>query len=338
MKKFHRAIFFTKVPLGGYYQYKDLFQIFPADLEDMPKSKLQKHFPNILEFWTSEDDKKTVSSGMEEYEDLLDGHQEIAAFIVKANSILDLLSGFTNYRFFRYDDSSGNWGMPILNDEPTDEEANGWSSKWCLQLFNFPKLPAQLRIEKFSDIKLPVLKRIEHLEYFLKYPNIDDDRTKEILFPETIDKLFDSYFSLQSNEKHIIDSAVSYSVSAIDLLHKKKTLSLLSSFTSLETMVNLEYIKSVPEKCECCGQQKFSIAKKFREYLLKYIGNSEVNKRKFNSYYKLRSKIVHTGIRLKTELLFSTTPVPEKEDELITRMEILQIGKLAITNWLLKRS
>ena len=57
-------------------------------------------------------------------------------------------------------------------------------------------------------------------------------------------------------------------------------------------------------KCEECGQQKYGVSRKFREYLLKYIGDSPNNKRKFNNYYSLRSKIVHTGRQLKTELLF----------------------------------
>ena len=56
MKEFHNTIIFTKVPLEGHLRYKDLFQIYPADLAGMPKSVLQKHYPVILEYVTTEKD------------------------------------------------------------------------------------------------------------------------------------------------------------------------------------------------------------------------------------------------------------------------------------------
>lgn len=37
MKYFHRAIFFTKVPIGGFFTYKDVFQVLLAEhLENIP--------------------------------------------------------------------------------------------------------------------------------------------------------------------------------------------------------------------------------------------------------------------------------------------------------------
>lgn len=70
MREYNRAIFFTKVSLGGYYKYKDIFQIFPADLENMPKSAFQKHYPNIIEFWISDEDEVPFPTELENLKDL----------------------------------------------------------------------------------------------------------------------------------------------------------------------------------------------------------------------------------------------------------------------------
>lgn len=331
MKEFHRAIFFTKSPLDGHYKYKEIFQVFPCDMENLPISKAQKHYPNILEFWTT--DEEVVKSPIE-FEGLQELFDRTATVLTKQDRILALLTTFTNNLFFRYTDISGSWGIPLLSDDP-GEEANTWSSKWCINMYYFPDLPRQFKIDSFTDQKIPDIKRIPHREFYTYEPNLDSDSQKEIILPSSIDELFDAYFSLEPTIASFLDTACSYTVSAIELHYSKKTLSLLASFTAMETMVNLEYKDSEAERCEACGQLKFSVSRKFREYLLKYIGDTANNKKKFNNYYSIRSKVVHTGRQLKTELLFADVPEDEKKSELLTRIGILQLGKLAITNWLL---
>ncbi|MBO6524249.1 MAG: hypothetical protein JJ971_10520 [Balneolaceae bacterium] len=331
MREYHRAIFFTKAPLGGYYKYKDYFQIFPCDLENRPVTEAQRHFPNILEFWTSKDEKIKSPIEFEGLEELFD---LTARTLTKQDNILALLTAFTNNIFFRYTDLGGNWGIPLLKDNP-GKEANTWSSKWCYNMYHFPDLPRQMKITQFSEQKIKSIKRVNHQLFYTYKPNLDSDIESDILFPETIDLLFDSYYSIEQEAASYIDVACSYIVSAIELHYSKKTLSLLSSFTAMETMVNLEYKDDKPEQCDTCGQLKFSVSRKFREYLLKYIGDSQGNKKKFNNYYSIRSKIVHTGKQLKTEKLFADVPEDEKQTELVTRIEILQISKMAIANWLL---
>jgi hypothetical protein len=331
MKKFYKLPFFTKVPLGGYYKYKDVFQIFPADFDNMPKSKLQRHFINILEYWTTEDELKPIPGEFEG----IDPYSEYVAIATKKDKFLALLTAFTNNIFFNYTNTSGSWGIPVLSEDLKSEEINSWKSIWCMPYFHWPELPDQLKIKDFTVQRIESIKRVDHKIFYTNDPNLDYSSKENIVFPSSIDEIIDAYFILDSTMMGILDSAISYTVAAMDLKESKKTLSLLASFTSVETMVNLEYKELIAEKCTTCGQLKYSVARKFREYLLKYIGHSEKNKKKFNSYYSLRSKIVHTGCQLKTELLFADVPAKEKEEELITRIEILQIGKLAITNWLL---
>lgn len=99
MKEFHIAIFFTKAPLGGYYRYKDEFQIFSCDMENMPVSKLQKYHTNILEFWTTEDEIIKTDFEFEELQEQMD---KTAMVILTQDKILALLTAFTNNLFFKY--------------------------------------------------------------------------------------------------------------------------------------------------------------------------------------------------------------------------------------------
>lgn len=338
MKKFERAIVFTKVPLGGYYRYKDVFQIFPATFTNMPDNPYKRHYPNILEYWFTDDEKIIRET---EYENLKELYTLTATTITKQDKFISLLNAFTNNRFFKYPNNGGVWAVPVLFNEETKEisdEMNFSSAQWCSEDFYFPTLPSQLQITEFTSLNLSKVMKLPHGLFYTFNPDLDNDRTKSIVFPTSFDTILDSYFSLKKETMSIVDSAIGYNVAAIELLEKKRTLALLSSFTAMETMVNLEYHDKQSKPCEKCGQMKFSVAKKFRNYLLNYIGDSIENKKKFNSYYSLRSKIVHTGMRLKAETLFSGFSKEELSDEYITRIEILQIGKLAIANWLIKNN
>lgn len=338
MKSFHKSIFFTKAPLGGYYRYKDVFQIYPANLDGMPKSKLQRHFPNIIEYWTVPEEKISFSfSDVDDSDEYFAGLRSLTATtITKQEKVLNLLSAFTNNQFFRQANPEGMWGMPILSDDP-GVDANSWESKWCWEMYFFPGMPQQLKIDEFTRHVFKPISTTQYPDYYYEYPHLDSDRTKEVTFPSIMDKLLDAYFSLEFDLQKSVDSAISYTVSAIELSDRRKTLSLLSSFTSLETMVNIEYDGVKIDKCEACGQPKFSVSRKFREYLLKYIGSSDTNKKKFNSFYSLRSKLVHTGRQLQTETLFAEVEKETQYAELVTRIEILQLGKLGIVNWLYAR-
>lgn len=248
-----------------------------------------------------------------------------------------MLTAFSNNLFFRYTDHNGTWGMPLLIEEP-GEEANTWSSKWCYNMYHFPDLPRQMKIAEFTQQKIPEIQKVNHGLFYTFKPNLDAEIESNIVFPLTIDRLLDSYYSRGQEITAFIDTACSYIVSAVELLYSKKTLSLLSSFTAMETMINLEFKSDKPDKCDTCGQLRFSVSKKFREYFLKYIGDSQSNKKKFNGYYSIRSKIVHTGQQLKTEKLFAHVPEDEQQNEVVTRLGILQLSKLAIANWLLKNA
>lgn len=333
MNRFQKTIIFTKTPLKKYFLYPNKFQIYPADLIGMPKSDFQEHYPVILEYVIEKDE---IIEPSQDDIGLKDLRTLTASTLTKQDEILNLLSLFTNHMFFRYYDLTGTWGMPILKDD-AGKEANTWSSKWNMKMFHWPELPEQLKIEEFTDVELKYepVEFIQFMKYYQANPNYDYYRDKEISFPDNIFLGLDSYYNLDTEVKKVLDTAISHTVSAMELRQYKKTLSVISAFTSIETMVNYENRDFKAEKCNECGQLQYKVSKKYRDYLLKYIGDNPNNKKKFNSLYSLRSKIVHTGMKFKTENLWTELAQEEKDEEFINQMEVIILSKMSITNWLL---
>jgi len=337
MRKFEKTIVFTKSPLSGLYKYADIFQIYPANLENLPKSKVQKHFPNILEYWTDSDDKVNIQTEISEFDNLF---SESATRIKKQDIITGLLSCFTNNLFFSYKNIEGSWALPI-SEENLGENANSWSSKWCHPRFDFPKLHEQLIISDFSNVDIKEVEyKKNHANYYLDEPNIDLDDRVAVVFPDTITLMFNSYFALNQKDKEVVGIAISHLISAVELMHYKKTLSLIASFTSLESLIDYEHKKYKdfkPAKCKECGQLQYKVSKKFRGFLLEFVVDSSENKKKFNSYYSLRSKIVHAGKQVKHERLFPEFSTEETEADFITQLEIIQLNRMAVTNWIISK-
>jgi hypothetical protein len=335
MRTYHRSIVFSKISMKGCFIYKDIFQLFPADdLDGIPTTKVhQKHHPLILEYWTEKDEITYVPSDFDELKDL---YSLTALTTTKQDIILSLLTTITNHVFFRYTEFIGNWGLPILKEDVHNDEVNAWESKWCLPLFVWKNFQKQLKIERFSQINYPNVDFIPHEDYYFNNPNFDYSFDKHITFPNTSIQILDSYYSQPKDILEVINSAISFSNSAMELRNSKKTLSLISAFTSIETLVNMEFENTQVDKCKDCGQLKYKISEKYRQFLFKYIGKSNTNKKKFNSYYSLRSKIVHTGQKLKTEKLFSYVSEEKSAEEFLNQIEIIQLAKLSIINWLIQ--
>jgi hypothetical protein len=131
-----------------------------------------------------------------------------------------------------------------------------------------------------------------------------------------------------------------------------KSLSFFSAVSAIETMVEYEY-KGEKIKYECgeckfliesdrtcnkCGRPKWGIAEKFREFLLKYISSSDDSRKVFNKIYSIRSKIAHTKYLIFNEHVFDLEK-NEKTDELFhLHMQSIQLARMSITNWLLKKN
>ncbi len=333
-KQFKREIVFTKIPLSGAIRYKDIFQMFPADLKGMPTTKIaHKHHPQILEYWYTNEELEQI--GVEElFSGLEDLHRLTSLSYRKTDLFLGLLTLITTNRFFSYQPDDSRWGWPLL-DENAGSAMNNLSSKWCFQWFMWPELPEQLKIEGFTDLT-SIHPRVLTWDYYYSHPNFDENIESQIKFSSITLQFFDAYFEMDEATKRVLDSAISSANAAMEFIHSRKKLALLSAFTAIETMVNFETKDFDPSKCEKCNQDVYKISARYRDFLLKYIGDSQANKKKFNKYYKLRSSIVHTGQGFKTEKLFSEVDEETKFQERLQISEVVMMSKLSIIFWTIK--
>ncbi len=329
LSRYHKLIFFTRTELKGAYIFKDIFQIYPIKGEGYPYSKIQKHFPNYIEVKTSPEDNLNIPTTYSELDKFI---SKFAPSIVKQDLILNLLTTCSNHLFFRYEDLNGIWALPVKSLIP--EDYNDAESIWCLPIYGAKKIFENNVIIKFSDIsKYNKIEQVKYSEYFLNDIDPDKEHSGPIKFANVIDAFLNSFFNLENELKPIVNQAMYHLRNGVELAESKKTLCLLSLFTSLETMVNLEYRDFKAENCETCGQQKFEISKKFRNFLLKYVSNNPKNKAKFNKLYSLRSKIVHSGEILNSEFLFSEASQETIAIENLKIVEVVQFCRLSIINW-----
>lgn len=180
--------------------------------------------------------------------------------------------------------------------------------------------------------------RVLPWNYYYTHPNFDENIGSQIKFANITLQFFDAYFKMDDATKKVLNSAISSANAAMEFMHTRKKLAILSAFTAIETMVNFETKDFEPSKCDKCNQDIFKISARYREFLLKYIGDSQANKKKFNSYYNLRSKVVHTGQDFKTEKLFSEVDEETKYQERLQIAEVVMISKLSIIFWTIKNT
>lgn len=333
-RRFQRDIIFTNLPMTFGFSYDDVFRIFPADLKGLPKTKMaHPHHPMILEYWFTDDELQKVSID-EMYEGIEDIHRMAYVTHNKKDLIMSLLSIVSTHSFFQYSSRDARWGFPILKDD-AGSETNTWSSKWCLEWFHWPERPEQLKISAFTSIELDLSNFIPWETYYQR-PTFDWNLEGKVFLPNLIKAFLDAYFTKNSQIRKVLDSAIASSNAAMEFMSSRKKLAALSAFTAIETMVELDSKDFVPSKCKECGQDIYKIAARYRSFLLKYIGDSDANKKKFNSYYSLRSKIVHAGQGFQTERLFSEVDQETKDKEYLQMAEIVVLSKLAILFWTIK--
>lgn len=108
----------------------------------------------------------------------------------------------------------------------------------------------------------------------------------------------------------------------VDLFESKRSVSLLSTISSIEGMAKLDVLKY--------GENKnLGACDSFLRYLKKFVaGRSED---KFRRYYAKRCEISHEGVLFLNDLdLYEQT----NDEDWKLRLEVQQIARLALYNWL----
>jgi len=350
--RYIKNIIFSQVEVTGIYRFKDEFQIYPLNIENAPNSIKTEHFPLIIEFKYDEEEVKEVKpfDGKDD-EDLNIMISNTSYQTNKLIEITNLLSAISNFRFFFYRNVAMSWTIPIP-DEITDEnraEINNSVSKWSGQFYYYKNMGNDLQINAFSNPDFKKIELIRRKDYYWYEPMYGDK--KEVDLPDNIDRVFEKYFTLPSDEKKICNSSLHQFSNGLDLFKTMKSLSFFSFVSCIETLVNFEFrndkvefecndcksIKSSTHTCNKCGKPIWGISSKFREFLFKYVANNIDAKKLYNKIYSIRSQITHTGFLLSGDN-FLDWDFSDKTEALNTKhAEVMQLCRRSVGNWLIHK-
>lgn len=246
--------------------------------------------------------------------------------------IRNLLSAITNYNFY-YPTAELLWFTEIPKGD-LQEEMNEQKSKVGMTLYWYPEMLKESIITKFTEIELPPIEFAKHPDCFA---NIDIDGTEEVKFPQYINEAILNFFALDEEARQVVNSAASLVCNGVELRVKMKSISFISFVSSIETMVNFEF-KDVPvENCKECGQPRYRVVKKFKDYLAKYASDSAAAKKQVDKIYSLRSTIAHTGLLLLGDNKIDWSDDVKQNEQWQAHLQAMQISRVSLTNWLLMR-
>ncbi|HAN17763.1 MAG: hypothetical protein A2X13_08415 [Bacteroidetes bacterium GWC2_33_15] len=342
MRTYHREIIFSDKELTKGFRYKDIFQIKPSNFEKQPKSTNIKIYPLLLEYWSDSDENPIVADP--KLQKIKDFVSRNANQLNKKQSILNLLTSITNFNFFYYGNGI-KWSIPF--PEEITDEFNNETSVESWDIYYYPKMADDLRITEFTEVDYESISLIKDY-YYYTHPDI----FSSITFPKSIEQILDSYYAVEGNKKKTIDAVLKLIKDGVEIFEKYKSLSFLSFISAIETLVDLEYyeenkmIEYSCEKCKSlssshfvcteCGNPIWAVSYKFKEFLKKYISDTNGSISKFNKIYNLRSKIVHSGSLMLGENNISVWEEPDKtKKEFIVHIETMQLSRLSLIKWLL---
>lgn len=335
---FCRNIIYTNAPLLKAYRYKDLFQLVPIFYASKaPFSHYASHFPAFLEYQIDNTTQEELicedilrECGIPE--DAIKKGRTLPQQSRIRREILYLLSALTNFHFFEYTSGEDCWGirtpMQNIKELSADErkEINNQTSHWTIRCYSYPTLKEDLRISDFTNCTSYYENREAPIFYFTNNPHLEGNT--EIKMPPYLDFVLDRYFSMGGDDRDCVRQCIGLLNDGIDLFDKKRSVSLLSIISSIEGMALLDFRKY--------GKAKYLRPQaRFLRYLRTYVaGNSE---EKFRRYYKKRCEIAHDGVLfLGDKDIYSD--LQHQNGDWLLRLEIMQVARLALYNWLRRKS
>lgn len=319
---FRQAVVLTRLPVTGWYRYRGLFQILPPK-DDFTKPKaMVGHHPLIFQWKYQAPQSVEKEPGQPEMPQWVHENDASGA---KAREIFLVLGVFLNSRLFEYQGKQS-WFLPL------DESHRGsMEPLWGQEFYTVKDFSSS--IDDLSDVDdIGEIARVESNTYFNRYAE-----TFDAVFdiPEDLDFLLDAYFGLDTNQRERFLSACALFEKGSELWGSHPSLSFIAFVSSLETLINLEHEDEEVKKCGECGQDRYRVTKKFRDFFAKYGSDSLEFKKYSMKIYQYRSKVVHTGE------LFVGEVIPERfgsHDRIFDddfRRSVTRTVRICIANWIL---
>lgn len=304
-ENFHRTIIFSNIPLSGYYRFKNIFQIRKGE-SNWPTSNqgLFQKKPIVLEYDSnyyrhfSSLYQKSPNPKTKEIEEPFrhfDFKKELFALLT--------LTGNANF----FENRKYNLSNKVLGED--------------------------YFIGNFIDYNLGQTINIENRNFREKY----NHSNQQLSFPTNIDLFFSKYFSLQGSYLSRFRMSLMLYYNSIDIRTYSPSMSFVALISAIENLVDFEgkINEFKIEKCSSCGQDKYKVSRRFKDFMIKYCENDS---KKFKGYltkiYSQRSDIAHLG-----ELLYNDYANTEYDFNGEDKVNTLKLFvRIALFNWIIKFS
>lgn len=330
-----KTIIFSDAPVLKGFRYRDRFQLVPFFYSGAaPMSKYAKHFPAFLEYEAEKmEEELSFESELKERgvsADVIKNGRYIPNQERVKREILQLLTCLTNYHFFSYDSSVAIWGVQLPSDNLDDispkelAQLDDAKSKWTLGCYRYPEMKKDLTINRYTQV-FDYYDTSSTTDYYTNNPGAW--LTPELSFPQYIEFCLDRYYASDEDVYKKIKHCLGLLADGIALFDTKRSVSLLSIVSSIEGMALMDYVMY--------GETKGLGAKnRFTRYLRRYVAGKSTEK--YEQYYAKRCSITHEGELFIGDLDVFSNP-EEQHKDLLLRLEIMQVARLALYHWLRRK-
>jgi len=317
---FKSFIMLTNANVTGKYRYRDKFQILPAP-DDFPRAPcLEAHHPCLLELkynFTPDPNKISLDKEVPDWIQRQDYETKLIHEIAR---LFDVFS----FSKFVFTQNNHSWTIRTDDDIAVAPE---WR-----QLSYFVN-GHKHEISEFTNSPVDQIEQIQTAKFYnfgARYTGSD------FSIPDLLSNIFDAYYSLESDDKNAFLRSAALFNNAIRIKSISASISFACFVSSIETLVDYHHKGVKIEKCKECSTPRYSVTRKFTDFLTQYSSESAELIRFYKQSYSQRSKILHAGA------LFTGEHIPvewAESDWEAYHMNsgIERVCRVAFANWILER-
>lgn len=311
----------TNANVTGKYMYGDIFQILPAP-DHFPRAPyVEAHHPCILEIkYNFVSDPSKRMPDQEEVPDWIQRQDH------EKRVIHEIVNLFGVFSFSKFVQTRGNHSWTIHTDDTMATKP-----EW--RQLSYSVSEHQHQISEFTNSPASQITEIDTQKFYdfgAGYMGSD------FSVPDMLSEILDSYYSLNQDNKDAILRSICLFNNAKRIKPISSSISFACFVSSIESLVDHIHKGVIIEKCKVCSTPRYSVTRKFTDFLTKYSSGSAELIQFYKKAYDQRSKILHAGA------LFLGEHIPagwSESDWAAYHMSsgIERICRIALANWILER-
>lgn len=335
-KFYQTMVMFDGASIGGCYRYRDFLQVVPLrEMAGEPFQPFIRMRPALIQLRAElpRDLGRRKMGGFDHQITPVSiaEMQYMQSRILELTHLLTVLLRKTQIKTFTRLNQS--WFVPMPCDgRPIYNGPSIWGQEGFRD-FSLPAEASSIWLDTLSDSQQTPAERIDRNEYYQEvgiaglYGPI----------PDTLDYCLSIYFSLSGEARTAYNNACQLFWLALETGRTSPSVACACLVSAVETLVAHENraIKSPP--CETCGQPRFRVTAKFKEFMAKYGRDDSTYRKRASDLYKLRSKILHEG-----RLLFIDQDIFCHDEESIEEMHdavyYMRSVRICMVNWLMAQA